>query len=121
MSFFDKLAGAAKRNASLLCVGLDPDPDLMAERDIFLFNKAIIEATSDLVCAYKPNWAFYEAMGIQGIEALIRTRDYIPPHIPVILDAKRGDIGNTSLFYARAVFDTFGFDAVTVSPLLGRD
>ncbi len=121
MSFLNKLASASKRNASLLCVGLDPDPDLMGERDIFLFNKAIIDATSDLVCAYKPNSAFYEAMGIQGLEALIKTRDYIPAHIPVILDAKRGDIGNTSLFYARAVFDTYGFDAVTVSPLLGRD
>ncbi|MBM2827235.1 MAG: Orotidine 5'-phosphate decarboxylase [Dehalococcoidia bacterium] len=121
MTFADRLKVAVERNNSLLCVGLDPDPDLMGERDVFLFNKSIIDATADLVCAYKPNWAFYEALGIAGLRALEQTRRHIPSHIPVIADAKRGDVGNTSLFYARAIFDTFGFDAVTVNPYLGRD
>ena len=121
MTFDEKLRTAAGMNNSLVCVGLDPDPDLMGERDVFLFNKAIIDATADLVCAYKPNWAFYEALGTAGLTALKETRRHIPSHIPVIADAKRGDVGNTSLFYARAIFDTFGFDAVTVNPYLGRD
>ncbi len=85
------------------------------------FNKAIIEATSDLVCAYKPNLAFYEALGNEGLDALKGTIKYIPDNIPVIGDAKRGDIGNTAKAYARAIFDNFGFDAVTVSPYLGFD
>ena len=121
MKFMDKLADAARRNDSLLCVGLDPDMDLMAVRDIVAFNRAIVDATSDLVCAYKPNYAFYEALGAPGVAALQQTRELIPSHIPVILDAKRGDIGNTSLFSARAAFDTWGFDAITVNPYLGRD
>lgn len=121
MTFLDKLLAASQANDSLLCVGLDPDPSMMAERDPFLFNKAIIEATQDLVCAYKPNWAFYEAQGIPGLEALLKTRECIPSHIPVIADVKRGDVGNTASLYARAVFETFGFDAATVSPYLGFD
>ena len=121
MNFLDKLLQAARTNRSLLCIGLDPDPELMPETDVFLFNKAIIDATSDLVCAYKPNLAFYEALGIEGIEALQRTVAYIPKSIPVIGDAKRGDIGNTARAYAKALFETFGFDAATVNPYLGRD
>ena len=122
MNFTDKLAGAVKKNHSLLCVGLDPDPALLpANTDIFEFNKAIIDATADLVSAYKPNIAFYEALGSQGLDVLKRTRDYIPGDIPVIIDAKRGDIGNTSRAYARGLFDYFNFDAVTVSPYLGYD
>jgi orotidine-5'-phosphate decarboxylase len=88
---------------------------------IFEFNKAIIDATSDLVCAYKPNLAFYEALGNEGLTALKRTVDYIPDAIPVIADAKRGDIGNTARAYARTIFDNFNFDAATVSPYLGFD
>jgi len=121
MNFLDKLLQAARTNRSLLCIGLDPDPGLMPEVDVFLFNKAIIDATSDLVCAYKPNLAFYEALGIEGIEALQRTVAYIPKAIPVIGDAKRGDIGSTAQAYARALFEIFGFDAATVNPYLGRD
>ncbi|MBI4496294.1 MAG: orotidine-5'-phosphate decarboxylase [Chloroflexi bacterium] len=121
MTFAEKLAEAVRRNESLVCVGLDPDPDLMAVRDVVAFNRAIIEATADLVCAYKPNYAFYEALGTPGIVALEKTRALIPAHLPVILDAKRGDIGNTSLFSARAAFDTWSFDALTVNPYLGRD
>jgi orotidine-5'-phosphate decarboxylase len=89
--------------------------------DFFEFNEAIIAATSDLVCAYKPNLAFYEAMGIEGMEALLQTIECIPEHIPVIGDAKRGDIGNTAKAYAASLFEMFGFDAATVNPYLGFD
>ncbi|HUT67086.1 MAG TPA: orotidine-5'-phosphate decarboxylase [Dehalococcoidales bacterium] len=122
MNFLEKLSKASKKNRSLLCVGLDPDPALMPEEvGVFEFNKAIIDATADLVCAYKPNIAFYEALGNEGLDALKRTRDYIPGDIPVIVDAKRGDIGNTARAYARSLFDYFNFDATTVSPYLGFD
>jgi orotidine-5'-phosphate decarboxylase len=122
MNFLEKLALACKKNRSLLCVGLDPDTALMPARTgIFEFNKAIIDATADLVCAYKPNIAFYEAQGNKGLEALYRTREYIPKEIPVIVDAKRGDIGNTARAYAHSLFDRFNFDAATVSPYLGSD
>jgi len=122
MNFIDKLTDAARKNKSLLCVGLDPDPKLMPEKvDVFEFNKAIIDATSDLVCAYKPNIAFYEALGNEGLDALKRTVDYMSEDIPVIVDAKRGDIGNTAKAYARALFEHFGFDATTVNPYLGFD
>jgi len=122
MNFIEKLAKAVQKNKSLLCVGLDPDLALMPEGvDIFEFNKAIIDATGDLVCAYKPNFAFYEALGSEGIDALKHTVDYIPEDIPVIGDAKRGDIGNTAKAYAQSIFSYFDFDAATVNPYLGFD
>ncbi len=122
MNFIEKLTGAARKNKSLLCIGLDPDPELMPDNiGVFEFNQAIIDATSDLVCAYKPNLAFYEALGIDGFDALKKTIDCIPDDIPVIGDAKRGDIGNTAQAYARALFDTLNFDAATVNPYLGFD
>ena len=122
MNFIEKMQKAALKNQSLLCIGLDPDPTKMPTHlKVYDFNKAIIEATSDLVCAYKPNIAFYEAMGAEGMEALMSTMKAIPADIPVIVDAKRGDIGNTSVAYARALFDVFGFDATTVNPYLGFD
>jgi len=121
MKFSDKLLNASRKNKSLLCVGLDPDPNLMPKLDILEFNKAIIDATQDLVCAYKPNLAFYEALGIEGFTILRKTIEHIPSGIPVIGDAKRGDIGNTAKAYARALFSTFGFDAATVNPYLGFD
>ncbi len=122
MNFIDKLTNAVRQNKSLLCVGLDPDPAMMpAKTGIFEFNKAIIDATADLVCAYKPNFAFYETRGAEGFEALKSTVDYIPENIPVIADAKRGDIGNTAKAYAEAIFTYFKFDASTVSPYLGFD
>ena len=122
MNFMEKLSGAVQKNKSLLCVGLDPDPELMPDKvSVFEFNRAIIDATADLVCAYKPNLAFYEALGNEGLEALKRTVDYIPADIPVIGDAKRGDIGNTAKAYAQAIFAHFNFDAATVSPYLGFD
>jgi orotidine-5'-phosphate decarboxylase len=115
-TFIDKLQAAVARNDSLICVGLDPDPALMpGEIPVGAFNASIIEATSDLVCAYKPNLAFYEALGDAGTRALRQTLDAIPRDIPVILDAKRGDIGNTSLAYAKAAFEVLNCDAMTVN------
>jgi orotidine-5'-phosphate decarboxylase len=122
MGFLEKLLKAARTNESLLCVGLDPDPELMpAGMGVLEFNRAIVDATSDLVCAYKPNLAFYEALGTEGLRALEKTVTHIPDTIPVIGDAKRGDIGSTARAYARALFETLGFDAATVNPYLGYD
>lgn len=121
MRFVSRLLDASRRNSSLLCVGLDPDPAKMPVKDVFEFNKAIIDATADLVCSYKPNLAFYEAMGVRGLQALKKTVAYIPKDIPVIGDAKRGDIGNTAIAYARALFGYYKFDAVTLNPYLGYD
>lgn len=121
MKFIDKLLAAGRRNRSLLCIGLDPDPERLPVEDVFEFNRAIIESTCDLVCAYKPNLAFYEALGLRGLRALKKTVACIPSEIPVIGDAKRGDTGNTAGAYARALFAYFKFDAVTVNPYLGYD
>jgi orotidine-5'-phosphate decarboxylase len=129
-SFGARLTAAMRGHNSLLCVGLDPDltrfpAPLDGERDvaraIVAFNTAVVDATSDLVCAYKPNLGFYLAHGGAGAEALAATRRLIPPHIPVILDAKVGDIGSTAAAYATGYFDTWRFDAVTVNPYLGED
>lgn len=127
LNFFEKLSSLVQKNDSLLCVGLDPEvtrfsPSLLEEPDpVFAFNKRIIDATRGLVCAYKPNFAFYEAEGLAGLQALEKTIDYIPQEIPTILDAKRGDIGSTARAYARAAFEVWGADAVTVNPYLGYD
>jgi orotidine-5'-phosphate decarboxylase len=122
MSFTERLREVSQRNDSLLCIGLDPDPELMpAGVSVAEFNRAIVDATSDLVCAYKPNLAFYEALGIKGLQALQQTIKCVPTGTPVIGDAKRGDIGNTARAYARALFDGLGLDAVTVNPYLGYD
>jgi len=122
MGFFSQLDEAVKKNNSLLCVGLDPDPALMPPGvSVLDFNKAIIDATAGLVCAYKPNLAFYEAEGAKGWEILKQTVEYIPKEMPVIADAKRGDIGNTARAYAKAIFDELGAGAVTVNPYLGFD
>ena len=119
--FVEKLLEAAEGNQSLLCIGLDPDPALLPETNVAAFNRAIIDATQDLVCAYKPNLAFYEALGLEGWSALRQTIDAVPRHIPVIGDAKRGDVGNTALAYARAMFEVWGFDATTVNAYGGLD
>jgi orotidine-5'-phosphate decarboxylase len=122
MPFREKLEAAWERSGSLLCVGLDPDPSLMAIDDVAAFNIAIIEATQDLVCAYKPNVAFYEALGPErGYAALRRTLEAVPAHVIKLADAKRGDVANTAAAYARAIFDDLGFDACTVNPYVGRD
>jgi orotidine-5'-phosphate decarboxylase len=119
--FFAKLREAIQRNHSFLCVGLDPDPARLPEKDVAAFNRAIVEATADLACVYKPNLAFYEALGPRGMDVLQRTVEAVPKGIPVIGDGKRGDIGSTAEAYARALFDVYGFDAATVNPYLGGD
>ena len=119
--FLAKLEATAQRNHSLLCVGLDPSPAQMPVSDIAEFNRGIIEATQDLVCAFKPQMAFYEAQGLPGLKALEQTLAAIPGHIPVILDAKRGDIASTAQAYAKAMFEVWGVDAVTVNPYMGGD
>lgn len=119
-----------KKKTSFLCIGLDTDfnkiPKMLLEKEypIFEFNKRIIDATEDLVVAYKPNLAFYETMGAAGWMSLEMTVNYIRKHFPeifIIADAKRGDIGNTSGMYANAFFRNLDFDAVTLSPYMGRD
>ena len=128
MNFIDKLTAAWRRNDSLLCVGLDPDvarfpahlrdaPDGIVE-----FCKAIIDATADLACAFKPQIAYFAALGAEDqLEAICRYLGERYPHIPLILDAKRGDIGATAHQYAREAFDRYGADAVTVNPYMGFD
>ncbi len=129
-SFRQRLIDASVANDSLLCVGLDPDVErfpasLRQETDVTRaivdFNTAVIEATHDLVNVYKPNLGFYLAHGVPGLMALEATRRAIPALIPVILDAKIGDIDSTMAAYAAGVFGTWDFDAVTVNPYLGED
>lgn len=120
--FFTHVAESARRTGSLLCVGLDPGLDAVDPADVFPRNRAVIDATCGAACLYKPNAAFYEARGAQGMEALARTIGYIHEKgLPVLLDAKRGDIASTAEAYAKAVFDVLDADAVTLSPLLGSD
>ena len=128
-TFFDRLRTAADQKNTLLGVGLDVEPDRLPAgigggdvvQAVVEFNRRIVDATADLVAAYKPNLAFYEALGPPGLEALLRTRELIPADVPVIGDAKRGDIDNTMRRYAVALFDVYTFDCVTISPYLGRD
>ncbi len=121
------LISQIKAKRSFLCVGLDTDIDripkhLLKEEDpIFAFNKAIIDATKDYCIAYKPNVAFYESQGTKGWEALEKTAAYIPDDKFTIADAKRGDIGNTSAYYAKTFFERMNFDAVTIAPYMGED
>ncbi len=116
-----------QQKQSYLCVGLDPDLAKLPRHvlrladPIFEFNKQIIDATHTFAVAYKPNLAFYEALGAAGWESLRKTIDYIPEECFVIADAKRGDIGNTSQLYAKAFFETLGADAITVAPYMGED
>lgn len=126
----DKIFNQIKEKRSFLCVGLDTDinkiPDIMqgTEDPVFEFNKKIVDATSQYSIAYKPNLAFYESNGIKGLQSLKKTVEYIKqnhPGIFLIADAKRGDIGNTSKMYARAFFEEYPFDAVTVAPYMGSD
>lgn len=130
MNFQQKLNRIIKKNNSLVCVGLDSDISKLPSRfknnkyPQFAFNKEIIKKTHDLVCAYKPNSAFYEAQGAEGVKGLKMTCDYLKkkyPIIPIILDAKRADIGNTNEGYVKFVFDYLGADAVTIHPYLGGE
>ena len=123
-TFTERLWEASKSSRSLVCVGLDPDPALMAVPGVTEFNRAIIDATHDLVCAYKPNLAFYEALGRPGLDALADTVAHIrsaAPGVIVIGDAKRGDIGSSNAMYARALFETWDFDAATINGYTGGE
>lgn len=122
--FASRLAEASRRNRSAVCVGFDPDLSLMPIADVRAFNRAIIDATRDLVCAYKPNLAFYEALGIEGLEALRDTLAYARMRAPdaiLLGDAKRGDIQSTNVKHAVALFDFWGFDAITVNAFAGGE
>ena len=125
MNFQDKLDKAISKNNSLLCVGLDPDfTKLKKGQGQFEFNKTINDQTAGLVCAFKPQIAFYAAAGLEGLDDLKKTIRYIHENyqnVPVILDAKRGDVGHTSEMYIKEVFDVYGADAVTVNPYCGFD
>ncbi len=127
MTFKNRLNQLIKDKKSLLGVGLDttlqklPKFFLDYQNPILTFNKAIIEATQHLAVAYKPNLAFYESRGIEGLVDLEKTLKLIPDNCLTIADAKRGDIGNTSAEYATAFFDHWGFDSITVSPYMGYD
>ena len=127
---YNQLFEQIKKKKSFLCVGLDSDvakiPQhlLEAEDPVFEFNKAIIDATAEVVIAYKPNIAFYESRGVEGWLSLEKTVKYIKtnyPEIFTIADAKRGDIGNTSQMYAKAFLQTLDFDSITVAPYMGED
>ncbi len=122
--FTDRLDQASAATRSLVCVGLDPDPARLPVSSVYEFNRAIVDATAGLVCAYKPNLAFYEAMGVPGLQDLEKTVAHIRGAAPgaiIIGDAKRGDIGPSAQAYAKALFEVWGFDAVTVNAWGGRD
>lgn len=125
--FLDKLNNKFQEKKSLICVGLDPDPKKIPERfktekdPVLAFNKYIIDETKQFTAAYKPNMAFYEALGLDGLRTLAETISYIPKDIAVVLDGKRGDIGNTSDAYAKMVFNVLNADATTVAPYMGSD
>lgn len=130
MDFVTRLSSAHKKNDSLVCIGLDPDVSRLPEhlkssdQPIFEFNKSIIDATADQVCTYKPNSAFYEAFGLDGIHQLKQTCEYIRekyPHIPIILDAKRADIGNTNNGYVEFAYSYLQADAITLHAYLGKE
>lgn len=127
MSYLEKLKAIQQQNHSWLCIGLDPQPNKLPlpatrwDEPLLPFNRAIIEATADLVCAYKPNLAFYLQWGAAGIIALERTIAYIPKHIPIIVDCKTGDIGHTQAAWAVGLFDLWGVDGVTVNPFVGSE
>jgi orotidine-5'-phosphate decarboxylase len=121
-SFFQRLDAAVRAHDSLLCVGLDPDPALMpAGVPVEAFLRGIVEATRDLVCCFKPNLAFYEALGLDGQRALRVLLGELPADVPVLVDAKRGDTPQTMRAYARAIFEELGADAVTVNPYSGGE
>lgn len=129
-TFRARLQSLRSSKSSVLCVGLDPDPsrlpDVLAsegttQRAVVRFCRGIVEATADLAVAFKINFAFFEALGPGGMDVLEEVNALIPDDCLTVADAKRGDIGNSASFYARSVFDTFGFDSITVSPYMGRD
>jgi orotidine-5'-phosphate decarboxylase len=123
VNFFSRLRAAARSRQSLLCVGLDPDPQRIpgGAEGALRHCAAVVEQTADLCCCYKPNAAFWEQYGADGWRALTELRRLLPSDVPVLLDAKRGDIGSTMRAYARAAFETLEMDAMTANPYLGAD
>ena len=127
MTFLTKLASASRARHSIVCIGLDPEPAQIPEhlgrgpQAAVRFLRRIVAATSDVACAYKPNLAFFEQYGTAGVDVLGLTLQAIPEDVPVILDAKRGDVPSTSAAYAEALFGRWKADAVTVAPYLGMD
>src|SRR5256712_11825015 len=127
LAFLDKLAASSRARDSIICVGLDPEPGLIPEslgrgpQAALRFLRRIVRATADFAAAYKPNLAFYERYGGAAFDVLGLTLQAIPDDIPVILDAKRGDVPNTAMAYADALFDAFHADAATVQPYIGMD
>lgn len=121
MNYYEKLAARTRLAGAPVCVGLDPAFEKHTAEDVAAFNKAIIDATAPYAACYKPNIAFYEQWGIPGLRALEATLAAIPGDIPVIGDVKRGDMGNTAQAYARAMFDQWGFDAITLNGYLGLE
>lgn len=127
MTFIEKIQKRVETIKSHLCIGLDIDLDRIPEEfkakanPLLAFNKHIINKTKRFTAAYKPNIAFYEQYGLKGMKVLKKTIEYIPDEIAVILDAKRGDIGNTAKAYAKAAFEDLGADAITLAPYMGKD
>jgi orotidine 5'-phosphate decarboxylase subfamily 2 len=121
--FFDRLRAAASTRRSLLCVCLDPDPERIAGGAAGALRHCarVVERTAEVACCYKPNSAFWEQYGPEGWRALLELAERIPEDVPLLLDAKRGDVANTMAAYARTVFQVLGADAVTASPYLGAD
>lgn len=121
--FFDRLRRAARDRRSQLCVGLDPDPERIpgGAAGALRHCAAVVERTAEHACCFKPNAAFWEQYGPDGWRALVELRALVPPDVPFLLDAKRGDVGSTMRAYARALFEAVGADAVTASPYLGAD
>ena len=122
--FTDLLDHASATTKSLVCVGLDPDPAKMPVSDVYEFNRSIVDATAEYVCAFKPNLAFYEAMGLPGLRDLEKTVEHIRSAAPTAIilgDAKRGDIGPSAQSYAKAMFQVWGFDALTINAWGGED
>ena len=126
-SFLDRLAARSAATGTVLCLGLDPDPDALPDgfsrdlRGVEAFARLVLDAAGPLAAAVKPNLAFFEAFGSAGIAVLERLRAAVPPGLPVVMDAKRGDIGSTAARQAAALFDSLGADAITVSPYLGEE
>jgi orotidine-5'-phosphate decarboxylase len=121
VNYYEKLAARTRQVGAPVCIGLDPAFEKHRVEDVAAFNRAIIEATAPYAACYKPNIAFYEQWGIPGLRALEETLAAIPEDIPVIGDVKRGDMGNTAQAYARAMFDQWDFDAITLNGYLGLE
>jgi orotidine-5'-phosphate decarboxylase len=119
MTYAEKLSSRIKTTGSGLCIGLDVRADSPDEARVFI--RDVVAQTASYAAAFKPNAAYFEALGWQGVKLLEQLREIIPTEIPIILDVKRGDIGETQKYYAKACFDVIGADAVTLNPFMGRD